>query len=601
MKISTITFLSVASLTWSQLAQADVLYHIDLSSPEHHLANVSVTFPKTQQSQLTINMPVWRTGRYEVLPIADGVRLFTAKDKQGRELDWQRSASGEWQVKLDKPTEVTIAYQVYANELGDRLRHIDNSHAYLDASGIFMYSPEFRDDKVNVTMQVPKGWTSHSGMNKGKKEHSFVADNYDVLVDSPIETGINQHFAFNADGREYQVVFWGEGNYDTEQIVTDLEKLSHTASAIWDGYPFERYVYMVHATSGARGATEHLNSTVIQLPRFNFRERKDYLRFIGTASHEFIHTWNVKAYRPQGLVPYDYQQENMSSLLWLAEGSTSYFQYQLLLRAGVITPQEFFEDLARGVNNSQNNPGREIQSISEASLNQWVSRWGDYSINHSVNIYSEGYLTSLALDFALIEDTNLKHSYRDVHKKLYQDFKIPKGYTVSDVKGILKSLSGKDYQAWWEQYVDNPVSLDFDTMFAKAGLQVGYGEDAKTQVDAGISLTGNHNDLTIGHVKRNGPAWLAGVNAGDEVVAVNGLKVTASGFEKRLADFKAGDVIKLTVFNNDSLVTRSITLTEKPKGTLKITPLKDVTDDQKAFLKAWLGIDWPFDENGKYL
>lgn len=170
---------------------------------------------------------------------------------------------------------------------------------------------------------------------------------------------------------------------------------------------------MVHATSGASGATEHLNSTVIQLPRFSFRERKDYLRFISTASHEFIHTWNVKAYRPAGLVPYDYQHENMTELLWIVEGSTSYFQGQLLLRAGVMTAKEFLEDLAKRIEKSELTPGREIQSVAEASLGEWSSTGGDYGINHSVNIYSEGDLASLALDFSLLTDSKLAHSYHD--------------------------------------------------------------------------------------------------------------------------------------------------------------------------------------------
>ncbi|NKF50230.1 M61 family metallopeptidase [Shewanella sp. WXL01] len=599
---STAIFVScaLATSTWAQSALAQVEYHIDLTEPQHHNAKVTVEFPKAQSDELVINLPVWRTGRYDILPVADGIRNFKATDSRGKRLPWVRSASGEWRVELTKPTKVSVTYDLHANELGDRLRHIDDSHAYLDASGVFMYSPEFRDQQVLVNMDVPKGWQSHSGMENGRKSHSFKADNYDVLVDSPIETGINQHFSFEADGRDYEVVFWGEGNYDTEQVVNDLAKISGTASAIWDDYPFERYVYMVHATSGVRGATEHLNSTIIQLPRFMFRERADYLRFISTASHEFIHTWNVKAYRPQGMVPYDYQSENMTSLIWLSEGSTSYFQNQLLLRAGVMTPKEFFADLAKRIDRNMHTPGRDIQSIAESSLGQWVNTYGDYAINHSVSIYSEGYFTSMALDLDLIETTEQQVTYRDVHRALYRDFKIPKGFTVADVKNILKDISGKDYQAWWQEYVDAPKALDFDTLLAQAGLKANYPKDKHT-IDAGITLSSKHDDLTISHVRRDGPAWQAGVIAGDEVVAINGLKVTASGFSKRLEDFKDGDEVKLTIFKNDRLTDVELTLRQAPKGKLAISGVENPSDVQKATLKAWLGIDWPFDDQGKFV
>ncbi|MCC4832590.1 PDZ domain-containing protein [Shewanella sp. 10N.7] len=600
MKVSKLAIFT-AGVFFSANSLAEVNYQIDLTQPQHHLAKVQVSFPKSSAEILTVNLPVWRTGKYAVLPLADGIRLFEATDSKGKPLTWQRSATGEWQINLTQPTEVNVSYQLYANDLGTRVRHIDNSHAYLDASGVFMYSPEFRGDEVKVSMKVPKGWQSHSGMEQGRKSHSFIADNYDVLIDSPIETGINTHYAFEADGRDYELVFWGEGNYDAEQVVKDLTKISSTASVIWDDYPFERYVYMVHATSGARGATEHLNSTIIQLPRFNFRERKDYLRFISTASHEFIHTWNVKAYRPQGLVPYDYQQASMTQLLWMAEGSTSYFQNQLLLRADVITPKEFFADLAKRVNNNIHKPGREIQSVSEASLNEWTNKGGDYAINHGVNIYSEGYLASLSLDFNLLKDTELAHSYRDVHRQLYRDFKLPKGYNVDDVKGILKSLSGKDYQSWWQQHITSPFSLDFDSLLAQTGLVITYGKKDESTIYSGLRLSGDHKDLTLAHVSRNSPAWTAGIAAGDEIVAINGLKVTAAGFKKRLEDFTPGDKITVSFFKNDQLIKVPLTLAKQPKGDLTIQGVKTPSVEQKAFLKAWLGIDWPFDEAGKFI
>lgn len=354
---------------------------------------------------------------------------------------------------------------------------------------------------------------------------------------------------------------------------------------------------MVHATSGVRGATEHLNSTVIQRPRFSYREREDYLGFIKTASHEFIHTWNVKAYRPQGLVPYDYQKENISELLWIAEGSTSYFQSQLLLRAGVITPKEFFEDLAKRIAQSENTPGREVQSVKEASVGKWASTGGDYAVNHSANIYSEGYLASLALDFSLLNDTDLDHSYRDVHKALYKQHKIPAGYSVSDVNQILKDLSGEDYQQWWQTHVNSPMSLDFTSLLENAGLKPGYGDDSKATAYAGVKLGGD--SLKLSEVLRDGPAWNAGIVLGDEIVAIDGLKVTGKGFESRIKDFKPGAEVVVSLFSDDRLKEITLKLGEKQSGKLKLLSVDKPSRDQKAFFKAWLGIDWPFDNKGK--
>lgn len=575
-------------------AHAEVSYRINLTKPEHQLAKVSVTFPETK-NQLLISLPVWRTGKYQQLPLADGIRMLMAVDDSGKQLHYEYQGQGQWLIYLPKPTIVTVSYQLHGNLLEQRVRHIDDSHAFLNASGVFIYSPKYRQSPISIRLKVPKGWKSYSGMKRGKKSHSFIADNYDELVDSPIETGINKRATFSANSIDYELVVWGQGNYDIKKIKKDLTRLSKQASSIWHDYPFERYVYMIHATSDIRGATEHQNSTIIQVPRFKFRQRQDYLRFIATASHEFIHSWNVKAYRPKGLVPYRYQQPNISELLWIAEGSTSYFQYQLLLRAGIVTPQELLADLAKKISASLQTPGKEQQSIAEASQMKWVSTGGDYGINHSVNIYAEGFLTSWALDFDLLKQSKLKSSYRDVHRLLYRNFKLPRGYTVNDVQGILYNLTGKNYQNWWHKHVNSPISLDYKAMLKQAGLAMSYGENAKQKIYAGLTFA--PNSLVIKHVQRNSPAWQAGIHAGDEIIAIDDLKLASikGAFEQRINDYEAGDDIRVALFRNQTLIKKNIELGEKYAEQLQIVPLAKASSYQKAFFKAWLGIDWPFD------
>jgi len=287
-------------------AEARVDYAIDLTSPEHHLGQVSIVFPATSGAYIDVKMPAWRPGRYTILDLANGVRRFAASDAQGHPLAWEKVDKSTWRIHLLRPTPVHVGYELYANELGLRTRHIDDSHAYLDAAAVFMYADRYRADDVSVSLNVPGGWKSYSGM-RSTGPQSFVAANWDVLIDSPIETGIEKAYQFNEGGRDYEVIFWGDGNYDTDQAVADIKKIVPQASSIWSSYPFQRYVFMIHATDGVGGATEHINSTVIQIPRWNFQPHGRYLDFLSTTAHEFIHTWNVKNYRAADMVPYKYQ------------------------------------------------------------------------------------------------------------------------------------------------------------------------------------------------------------------------------------------------------------------------------------------------------
>ncbi len=584
-------YLACAALISAFPALADVDYQLSINQPEHHLGDVKVAFPKTAQTSLEVKLPAWRTGRYEMLNLANGVRFFKATDDKGRALKWHKTDHSTWRIDLEEPTSVSVSYQVYANELGKRARHIDDSHAYIDASGFFMFSESFRQDAVNVKLDVPKKWRSVSGLTS-VKAHQFKADNYDVLVDSPIETGLNQWFEFEVDGRQYELVIWGEGNYDTDAMLTDLKKLVASGNVVWDGYPFERYVFMVHATSGARGATEHLNSTIIQRHRDKFAKREDYLGFISTAAHEFIHTWNVKAYRPAGLVPYDYTHENYTSLLWMSEGSTSYLEDHLLLRSGIMKTDEYLKSLGKAINRHLETPGREVQPASASSFDSWIQQWGDHGKNYSTNIYSEGSLISLALDLDLLENSDGKVSYRDVHKALYRDYKLPHGFTVEDVKTVLKNVSGREYDAWWNAHVDSPLALDFDALLAKVGLQLVRPEDAKEQAGLDVATHAENGLLTLSHVRRGGAAWQAGLTSGDVLVAFDGQRVQGK-LDTILTRFKPGQKVSVSYFRRDRLMHTELVLATDYDKPNKVEAIKDASEQQMALFKAWLGVEHP--------
>ncbi|EKE74048.1 M61 family metallopeptidase [Gallaecimonas xiamenensis] len=564
--------------------QAEVQYQMTMSDPAHHLAEVEMTQTKGQGS-LDLMLPVWRTGRYEILDQANSIRALKASI-DGVEVPVQKVDKSTWRVDSAKAGTLKVSYQLYANRLGDRLHHIDDSHAFIDASGAFLYSADQRQQPLTVNLSVPQGWNSVSGMEK-IGSHGFKAPNYDVLIDSPIETGLHKSYEFQAGGKDYQLVIWGEGNYDGQQMADDLEKMVTASQAIWQGYPFDRYVFMVHATNGERGATEHLNSTIIQTSRYNFAPRESYLRFLATAAHEFVHTWNVKAYRGDGLVPYDYQQENYASLLWLAEGSTSYFQNQLLLRSGLMTPQEYFKVLGKSITAFKANPGRFSQSVSQASFDSWIEKGGDYGHNFSVNIYSEGALVSWLLDADLLKQSANKVSYRDLHQRLFAKHAIPATFDDNTLLTELKDLSGKDYGDFWAKRVKAPLGdLDFDALLDQFGLALKAGDPSPY-----TGLTLDPTGKVLG-VDKGSPAWQAGLSDGDLLVAVDGLRLQPGSFEARLKDFKTGQSLALTFFRRDQLQQLPLVLAERPAD-YQVEVVKKPSRAQKAAFKAWLGIDLP--------
>jgi predicted metalloprotease with PDZ domain len=583
-----------ALLLCSASAQATVHYAIDLTAPEHHTGIVTTEFPVADGPYLDVKMAAWRTGRYTIMNLANGVSQFAATDAGGKPLPFEKIDKSTWRIRLNGPTAVRLRYELYANELGSRTRHIDDSHAYLDATAAFMYADRYRADDVAVSLKVPAAWHSFSGMESPAPQQ-FVAANWDVLADSPIETGTDKSVTFTEGSREYQLVVWGQGNYDMERMRADLKKIVAQAPSIWDGYPFKRYLFIVHATDGpGGGATEHMNSTVMQFPRYMFRPDDDYFYFLTTAAHEFIHTWNVKAYRNAAMVPYDYQRENYTDLLWLEEGSTEYFTDPLLLRAKLITTDQYFKQLGKLIDSNRNKPGRLVKSVAEASWDEWMSPSDrQRSVNGWVDIYDEGMIASWMLDIALLQQTRGKVSYRDVHNRLYQRFGSPrKGFTDADVLAILQELTGKSWSGWWAMHVQSPVAADFDALLAPVGLKLTFSDSASPKAWAGWRASESDGALRLNVVQKGGPAWDAGFSADDILVAIDGQRMTPDRLKSLLSERKPGDEVAVSFFRRDQLIQKKLKLGSTP-GSAKVVRAARPSAGQKALFRRWLGIPYP--------
>jgi len=582
----------------SIVVQSDerIEYQIDIEQPVHHLAEVSIKLPQGQSSYL-LKLPNWRTGNYHILNQANGIRNFTASSLNGDALKWERLDKSSWQIRNPSKKAVKASYLVYANELGKRSRHIDGTHAFLDATAVLMYEVSKMNQPHLVTLKVPKQWRSFSGMKELKK-HTFIAANYDQLADSPIEVGINDLVEFSEGGRNYQIVFWGKANRSYTKIADDLKKIVKASQTIWRGYPFKKYVFMIHATSGVGGATEHVNSTVIQRSRVLFGKKEDYLaKFLRTAAHEFVHTWNVKAYRPKPLVPYDYQNESNSDLLWMAEGSTSYLQDRLLLVSELESVKEYLESLSKKITTFQHKPGTQVQSVSASSQEAWISQGGDFANNYGANIYSEGFMATWLLDFKMLKDSNLKNSVSDLHQALFKkqqdEKKVVKAYDVDLLLEALQGITGDDYRTWWHTNVDQPLEMDFNEMIKQVGLKFKKVEEKDHKVWTGFTSKDKKGLITLDKVEKNSPAWRAKLTTNDQILAINGYKVTQENLEKWLTQFKSDDEIMISFFREQYLMSTKLVLSQTTKKPIALELDFEATNKQKAFFKAWLGVDFP--------
>jgi len=586
-------FLIMCSLCCNNAwAKAPVSYHLEVTDAAQHLAAVKITFPAVATKTLQLKLPVWRSGRYEILDLSKNILNFAASHTNGQTIQWDKTDKNTWKLWLNQPGDITVTYEVYANMLKYRVAHIDETHAYLDASGVFMYAPTYRQQALTVGLTVPEPWQSRSGLT-ATGDHQFTAKDYDQLVDSPIESGIHEFQAFQVDNRQYEILIWGQGNHDIDDLQQQVTAMHHAAQDIWGDYPFDRYLYMYHVGDGLRGATEHVNSTIIQQDRFNFAPREKYLKVLATTAHEFVHTWNVKAYRPAGIAPYDYSVENYSDLFWMAEGITSYYDDLLLLRSGIYTAEEYYERLAANIHQHLNKPGRLRQSVAATSWDTWLKRDPQLSHNDSVSIYLEGSLVAWRLDQEMRALTNNRVNLDDLQRALYEKHhNIDKGYRKQDVLSLLEELTGQDMQDFWSAYVEGTTAIDFSALLDFYGLKMAPKEDeeALKTVWVGAQFEFKPNQVLVKTVDRDSPAWQAGLTAGDQLLAINGIQAKEKNLEALMQTLTADEPQTIDFFTGGQLKTSQLTPTSPPYPEFDVVAVEKPSEQQRIHHHSWTGM-----------
>lgn len=572
-------------------------YVVGLTKTRAQFVNIEMRISAWDAQHLDVHMPVWRPGRYEVLDLAGGVRQFEALDADANPLAWDKVEKATWRIRTPARGDVVVRYQLYCNSLSSRTRHADETHAFLSGSAVFLYCHERRDAPIRVIVNPPEGWRIACGLDFEPGSNStLLAPDYDTLVDSPIEVGIHDLHEFEVQGVHYQIAVWGRPDAMAPAFPKDVEKIAAAQQKMFRGFPFRRYLFITHLAPGAGGGTEHLNSTVIGVRPSAATEPKDHRSSLALASHELFHTWNVKQFRPAGLKPYNYQRENYTTLLWVAEGTTSYYDELLCLRAGVWETKHYFEALGKTIDAELARPGRSLQSLEESSFDAWIkfNRASPDAVNSTVSFYSKGALVSLMLDARVRTLTSGAGSLDDVMRTLSSRFPhTAPGYTTADVLDALRYVTGEDFTPFFDDYVRGTADLPIHDALAVFGLEAvrdGDGEEPRAYI--GLDLRDADGLATVTAVRDDGPGPAAGINVDDQLVAINGVRLRAGDLESRLKQLKPRQIVTLHVIRRDVLREVRLSLASRPKGELKVQKKKDATPEQKTTFESWTGQQW---------
>ena len=572
-------------------ATATINYQVAMPNPQNHLFEVTLNLEDYSLSTLDLKMPVWTPGSYLVREYAKQLQDFSATSDD-KALTWRKIAKNHWQVDTDGISKITVKYRIFANELTVRTNHLDATHGYFNGAAIFFRIPEFDKQAIRVTIQTPPQWQVTTTLPVAKEQkNTFVAADFDTLVDSPFEIGPHQLHDFEVRGKPHQLAIYGKGNVKVEPLIEDIKKIIEVEADMFEGLPYEKYLFLLHLSAQSFGGLEHKDSCSLIYRRFGFSDRDKYERFMQLVAHEFFHLWNVKRIRPKELEVFDYDRENYTPSLWFCEGTTSYYDLLIPLRAGIYDVKTYLNNLSKEITRHQTTPGRKVQPVSESSFDAWIKlyRQDANSPNSQISYYLKGEMVTLLLDLLIRSRHQNQRSLDDVMLKLWQKFgKDEIGYTAEELKQIIESVAETDLTEFFQRYVHGIEELPFNEYLEPFGLKL--SEDKSSEPFLGIKVVSNSGKESIKFVEYASPAQIAGIDAGDELLAIDGIKVTGKQLSERLNDYQPQDTIEITVFHQDELRNYSVTLDKPRANKYEVVAVKKPSAAQKENFANFLGV-----------
>ncbi len=566
---------------------------IGMPDPDTHLFHVELQVSGLRGRYADFKMPVWIPGSYLLREFERNVEGFTAVDANGRPLPWKKVRKNTWRVRLNGGT-VQVRYRVYAFELSVRTSYLDAERAFLNPSSVVMFVEGHLQRPYEVRLKPPADWHAVStGLDSlPGKPFTRVARDYDELVDCPILLGNHTRLFFRVRGVPHELAISGRGPFCPDSLLARVPQIVEESVKIFGDFPYKRYVFLTLLSDKGGGGLEHRNSCALLVNRFALAPEDRLRPFLPLVSHEFFHVWNVKAIRPEPLGPFDYDRENYTTLLWLAEGFTTYYSGQVRLRLGWTKPDAYLRGLARQIADYKANPGRFVQSLEMASYDAWIKyyRPDENSPNVTQSYYSGGALFATLLDLTIRHYSGGSHSLDDVMRALYERFgKDGRNVTESDFQEMCEHFAGRPLDSLFT-FVRTTSDFDLRPYLAFAGFEL--QADTTTGRNAapflGASLGVQDGRTVVRSVRRASPAERGGLYARDELLAVDGYRIRSPSLNRILQNYQPGDTVKVLVSRQGIVHELKVVLGRSPRKKFKLVRVKNPTPLQETVYKGWL-------------
>ncbi len=588
-------------LPHAALAAAEVRHTISFPKDREQLILVRSEFP-VDAVVTELLMPNWTPGSYLIRDYAANVNRIAATSADGTALLLEKISKDRWQVQTSQTTTLVVNYEVFTPDLSVRASWASQAFSLINGASVFLYTEQTSSlpQLVNIKNDPARGepFTAMAPVPNGD---GFRADNYDELVDSPVAVAQAPSYRFTHDAQDYVLLNVGENQFwDGKKAARDVEKIVAETQSFWGINPLERTYWFLNFIVESKGGLEHDHSTVIMTGRRQMSDRDDYIKWLGVVAHEFFHVWNVRRMRPVELQQYDYQNEQYTKQLWLAEGLTSYYDNLIMSRAGLITPKEYMELLAANIHRLETTPGRLVRPVTEASLDTWIRQYkpNSNSLNSTISYYTKGAVIGFVLDTYLRKTSNERHDLDEVMREMYSLYSN-KPYSGEEFEKVITDIGGAGAGVLLRSLLNTTTEPDVDTALDWYGLELKRGplpakeEEGEEPLhsDLGVLWEEGIPEYVVSSVFDGSGGSVAGLMPGDEILAIGGERLAKNNLENLMTSFSPGEETTLLVSRRGKVVELDIKLDEAVPDQFEIVLKSDYKKRNIKRLRSLLGQD----------
>lgn len=571
-------------------------------------------------NEARFSLPSWIPGSYLLREYARHVVSVRA-ESQGRPVPIEKADKRSWVVE-GASNNLTVTIRVHALDLSVRGAYLDDTRAFFNGPCVFLSVLGREDEPAEVVIEVPSephcaDWCVATAMTPADVDDRgfgrYTVKDYDELIDHPVEIGDYARVEFSAAGIPHELTVTGRHSTDLDRVATDVRQLCETQLAFFgEPAPFDRYVFLGLAVDQGYGGLEHRASSSLVFNASDLPKPgepgmpREYQRFLGLASHEYFHAWNIKQLKPAAFSPYRLGERNFTRLLWVFEGITSYYQDLMLLRSDLIGRDAYLDRLAQTLTKVYRTPGRALQTLAESSFEAWDKLYKPEpnSANATISYYSKGALVALALDLTLRKATDSEVSLDRIVLELWERYgRTSVGVGEADFEMVAEQVAGIPLASFFDTAVRSTGELPLEALLADFGVglamraaagpqdQGGVTKQSEIEQPAslGVTLKATSMGLELTSVRDGGPGEAAGLSVGDQLIAVDGYRIDQRNLPRRLARYEPGEIIPVAYFRRSELRTSELTLEAAPLDTCSLSAAENPAASALTLRQCWLG------------